>query len=185
MKKNKGFTPILIVLAVLVVLVVGSVAYYAGKNSKTIPQSLFGNNSQVSQTGKNNVAKVSAQNNVKTQTSDVLNGKYTGYLKSISTKNGKNYLVIDYVEMVSCEYDATTDSCPDGYKIVNDNPLLRTLPIASNAKVEMSVNATPATASLSKLITILQQLSPTAKGDLCNITLKNGLVTDITEIYLP
>jgi hypothetical protein len=183
MKKNKGVATVLIIVAVLAVLAVGGVAYYLGKNSNIAVKNTPVNQNNVESTPVVNSNITS--NKTTSETSDALNGKYTGYIKSISTENGKNSLVIDYVQMVSCEYDVTTDSCPDGYRIVNNNPLLRTFPISSNVKVTMDTNATAATSSLSALINILHQLNSGAKGDLCSIMLKNGVVTDITEVYLP
>lgn len=185
MKNNKGFVPILMIVAILAVLAVGGVVYYTVKNSKTTLQNTQTNNSQL-QANQNSVSNIFVPSNTKTQTSetnDASNGKYIGYIKSISTKDGKGSLVIDYVQWINCTSDSS-GSCPDDYKIVNNNPLLRTFPISDNVTVTINVDARPVVSSLPSLISTINNLH-SGNGDLCNIILNNGVVTDITEVYTP
>ncbi|MFH1201174.1 MAG: GerMN domain-containing protein [bacterium] len=44
MKNNKGFAPVLILVAVLAVLAVGGIAYYAGTKNNSVPQNIPENN---------------------------------------------------------------------------------------------------------------------------------------------
>ena len=121
--------------------------------------------------------------------------KQIGYIKSISSKDGKNYLVIDYVQWVNCTSDAS-DSCPNDYKIVNDNPLLRTFPIASDAEVKLQTYSYDSGGNFNwnqvvPLATLTNALNGQtknyhAKNLLYWITLdNNGVVTSIAEQYRP
>lgn len=67
-----------------------------------------------------------------------------GYVKSIYQKNGKYYLSIDYVQLITdtktCQTSNKWESFSNGYCIVNPNPLIRTLEIVPTASVKVTAN---------------------------------------------
>jgi hypothetical protein len=121
------------------------------------------------------------------------NGNYIGSIKSISTAGARSSLVIDYVQWISPCSDS--DSCPDNYKIVNDNPKLRTFPIAQDAQVLLATYShnedggfkSGEGVSLATFINVFNNPTPMypAKNLLYWITLRSGVVTSIEEQYQP
>lgn len=69
MKKNQGFAPVLILVAVLVVLAIGGIAYFAGKSSTPAPQNVPENNSQLPE-NQNSVSNIPVQNTVTNNTAN-------------------------------------------------------------------------------------------------------------------
>lgn len=55
--------------------------------------------------------------------------KQIGYIKNAYTKNNKNFIDIDYIQWIN------DNSAPNGYRIVNDNSLIRTLEVIDSSKV--------------------------------------------------
>jgi len=222
MKKNKGFGLVAVLLIIVAVLAVGGIAYYAGKSSKTVPVVEENNLPQENQNSALNVPVVNSDaTNQTSESSNNVNGKYIGYLKSISSKNGASSLIINYVQWLTgkdaikaalednkCSIEGKSNSqaitelanydmsngfgiygicAPDGYYIRNQNSLLRTFPI-SNTTTITTLPATggpfPTQSSLNSLKTLIKSKTWTNSNPFW-ITLDNGIITDITEQYVP
>ncbi|MFA6999721.1 MAG: hypothetical protein WC241_01245 [Candidatus Paceibacterota bacterium] len=141
-----------------------------------------------------------------TLTKDVTNQPV--YLKSVYVKNGKNYIDVDYIQWVACAY-SETNGCMNGYDIINDNPLIRTFLISDNVVIKMQTFSHQTSGpdkgnynwnesvSLQKFKGIIDGsiMSPDYQGSLpytshfkqlpYSITVKNNIVTEITERYIP
>jgi len=62
MKHNKGFALVGIIIAIIAVLVVGGVAYYTGKNSKTEPVNVEENQNSITNNSNANIQQVASSN---------------------------------------------------------------------------------------------------------------------------
>lgn len=103
--------------------------------------------------------------------------------------------MIDYIEWVTnCTPNAQTGSCMNGFEIVNDNTMLRTFPISSNATIQtFNTNWEPVSVSLQEFINGYQSMGPytsqtgleTSFYPLNWITVQNGIVMEITPQYTP
>jgi hypothetical protein len=145
------------------------------------------------------------------------NTKYIGYIKNVSSTKNNFYLDIDYVQWIS---PCTSEKCPNGYVIKNDNPLIRTFPISKNVIIKMQTFSHQTSGvdkgnfnyneivSLDKFKGIINgtvippsylDMGPSANpytgwyntgsttqiGAPFWITLNNGIITEITEQYIP
>ena len=118
-KTNQGFIVPLFVI-IIVVLVAGGGAYiYNIKNKEAYTSDL--------DTSKN----VSTSTMLQSTTSDKavesnkpVNEDAVGIIKSVYTKNGKNYIDIDYIDLRS--------------EIMNANPKIRTFEVLQNASIKLS-----------------------------------------------
>lgn len=113
-----------------------------------------------------------------------VNGQHLGYIKTISNTS----LSIDYIQWLSC------DDCGNGFRIVNDNPQIRTFKIAPTPHVEWIGFGDQAIEtkdiSLTTFVkTFNGEPAPYSLYDngshLYWITIKNGLVVGISQQYLP
>ena len=112
------------------------------------------------------------------ESGDDKNGHHVGYLKNISSTAGSYSLQIDYIQWIGCN----GLDCPNGFKIVNDNPLIRKFPISDDIKVYDN--------NLKEItIKSLQSLMMSNESWKNNtpfwITLKDGKISEITEQYVP
>lgn len=186
MKHNEGFIGMGLILVIIGVLVVGCGAYYLETKNSSVPEDAVIDNSQpiVNQD----------ENNVKND------GKYIGFIKNISSKNGISSLIIDYVQWITpCVPNASIDYCLNGYTVKNDNLLLRTFPISKDVQVKLQTYSHDTYGNynwnqivpFSEFATALNDsyilMNPPypAQGLLYWITLSNGVVTTITEQYQP
>lgn len=192
MKKNKGSVLITVLLFVLVVLAIGG-AYYFSKNSSNVLKDASDN--LVKETQKQNekvVADTEKNADIK-KVEDSLNqdGKFLGYIKSVSNLNGNYSLKIDYIEWDSCTPAVgQPESCNNGYKIINNNPLIRTLPISNTATIEtLSITGlltSPTLTTLSSFKTFFDSTKFPWKNTIpFHVTIVNGIITEITEQYIP
>lgn len=192
---NSGFALITGVLIIFGLLVVGGGVYYATQSSNQNTNLDFGMESVMNaedmneaESGQESVVVTTnstgiMSNNTSAQGDDV-NGQHIGYVTSVSG-SGNNYsLVIDYIEWITdCTPNTQNGSCMNGFQIVNNNPMLRTFPISSNASIKTfntdweQVNIT------------VQQFVDSFSNDttysLNWITLENGVVVEITPQYTP
>ncbi len=60
--------------------------------------------------------------------------KKFGYIKKIEKIENTYQMVIDYAEYKNCE---PSDDCINGFDIINNNPMLRTIQISSDAVIRM------------------------------------------------
>ena len=120
------------------------------------------------------------------------NGKYLGYIKSISSLGGNYSLKIDYIQMTDCRgVPEEPESCNNGFQIINNNPLIRTFQISNTADI-----STITKPSGDGLYPSLQPISINLFQALFQpntmwvklpfwVILKNGLITEISEQYIP
>ncbi len=141
-----------IILIVVVVIILGAVGYFAFvKKSEPIDQQPTPTPTQT-----NNPIKTPASSTTRLNTEtpvvekNVLN--QPAYLISVYSKNGKNYIDVDYVEWLHGEASikaqvedgkcASANDCydyPNGYKR-NQNPKIRTFEVSSSAPISVSGN---------------------------------------------
>lgn len=132
-----------------------------------------------------------APNNQPYESGNDLDGQHIGYIKGISFSNENYSMKIDYVQWISpCSSDI---ECPNGYEIINDNPLVRTLSISNGVIIKMQTYSHDSSGnfnsneviSLLKLKNFVNDKNSTNSGTPFWITLKNGVITEITEQYIP
>ena len=121
--------------------------------------------------------------------------KQIGYIKNISSQDGRISLVIDYVQWISpCPADTPVGECPNNFLLINDNPQLRAFPVSDDARVGLGTYRHTSSGDYQgewvPLPTFLQIFNnPTpmypAPDLLYWITLEDGIVTAINEQYLP
>lgn len=131
------------------------------------------------------------------------------YIKAVYTKDGKNYIDVDYVQWIVCSANIGESGCENGYEIVNDNPLIRTFLVSDNVVIKMQTFSHQ-TSGLDKgnynwnEIVSLQKFKGIIDGSIrpleyqgsstytsyfkqlpYSITVKDNIVTEITERYIP
>jgi len=184
MKNNKGFGSIAVLIIIVAVLAIGGIVYYEGKSSKTVP------------VVEENQVINNASNNKPHESNYDQNGEYIGYIKSISYSSGNYSLTIDYIQMNSCTPPSNGSGCENGYEIVNDNPLIRTFPIASNVNITTITKPTGdglySDPELHQEPISIEFFKPLFQNNMIWtqnipfwITLNNGIITEITEQYIP
>lgn len=139
-----------------------------------------------------------SQINNANQSSESINqdGKFIGYIKSVSNLNGNYSLKIDYIQWDSCAVaNGNPESCNNGFKITNTNPLIRIIPISSN--VNIGIFTKPTGDGLYGDLTNLHPISISLFQPLFKtntiwtdsipfwVTINNGVVTKISEQYIP
>ncbi|MGD8189320.1 hypothetical protein ACQCN2_04885 [Brevibacillus ginsengisoli] len=141
-----------------------------------------------------------------TKSNGVTIEKATTYVKSLTIKNGKLYGTFDYVEWYFGDnaqkaYQKDCPKCsgydgkghiPSMYYIRNHNKKLRTYPIAQNAEVVLQTNSLGKDGNFQwneKVNMKTFQQFAQKRGIPYNlpfhIEVKNGVVTKITEQYIP
>ena len=132
-----------------------------------------------------------APNNRSHESGNDLNGQHFGYIKSVFSSSGNYSMKIDYAQWISpCPSEI---ECANGYEIKNDNPLLRTFLISNNSiiKMQMYSNDSFGNFNSNEIISLLQfknfvnNSNSTNVGTPFWITVKDGVITEITEQYVP
>jgi hypothetical protein len=169
---QQGFVvPLLITIIVLLVLCGGTYVY------------LNQSQNNVSTT---NDSSLSVKASTSTQNQTPLNEKASGYIKSAYTKNGKNYIDIDYVEFVV--------GGPNGVGVVNNNPKIRTFEISNDTKLLINsfcIDKNKCTGEEKQILTFDQFSNIINKTDTYlrynpwDIVVKDNLITSITEHFMP
>jgi hypothetical protein len=110
---------------------------------------------------------------------DDANGIHAGYIKSVSNSNTNYSLKIDYVIMNNtCPPVNPGDEC-----VTNNNPLIRTFPISSNASIKsLNLEGHPVVQNHQQF---MASFSGDNSGKLYWIKIQGGVVTEIYPIYLP
>lgn len=112
-------------------------------------------------------------------------GQYLGYIKKAYTKNGKNYIDIDYIVWID------DPSMPNNFRIQNDNPLIRTFEVSPNAKITLLSATDPAVSFPGdfEVFTLLDdpnfEYARWYSGAPYTITLDGDIITEITMRYTP
>jgi hypothetical protein len=206
MKNNqKGFVVPLIIAIVALLVVGGGYVYYSSNDIKTTPLTPISTTTSpivggdkdehgcIGSAGyswcavKNKCLRVweekceaTSTQNVSTATATITTEKASGIIKSAYTNSDKNYIDIDYIEF-------NTNWAPGGMSgpaYQNDNPKIRTLEISSNAKF-MAGNPANKSVSFSDFKKVFSAGGGYEKLNPWDIIITNGLVTQITEHYLP
>ncbi len=143
-----------------------------------------------------------SENNITANSNNVLN--QPAYLINAYTKNNKNYIDVDYIQilsgMASLQAQVADGSCPNvndcydfpnGYK-QNTNPLIRTFEVSPNVVIMSSWDPYPNTNQItfqqfknSQSWDLIQTNPPfqPAKGPYIRIDVQNNLVVKITRPY--
>lgn len=106
--------------------------------------------------------------------------KQIGYIKSFNN----NVITVDYVQWINCQ----TSDCPNGYKVVNDNPLLRDFALSPNLEIFLQTysNTTNGDFNWNEKVSLNQLISwkyyPTT---LYWFTIQNNQIIKIEEQYQP
>jgi hypothetical protein len=125
--------------------------------------------------------------------------RQAAYVKGTYTAGGTRYLTVDYVQFLTGDAAGAAAAAhgdesppPNDYYIVNDNPLLRELPVAADLTVRAITNAdgtvAPEGFALSPADWVGRITGPDADrflSSLYRLTIADGTVTAIEEQYLP
>lgn len=145
---------------------------------------------------------------VDSQESSTAADSQTGYIDSVYQRNGKRYLKVDYVQFLTgeeavqaavedtgCVRDQVysgdcSPSLNNDYYIRNQNDKIRTLEIAKDAVIEnlSSDGVTPTTIDFQQFEQIFaggDESSQWLREAPYNIEIKNGLVVNISQQYIP
>jgi len=212
MNNQKGFANI--ILVVVIVILAGAVGYFAFvKKSEPVAQQPTPTSTQTntpvlptpthsSPTPQPNTETPVVEKNVTSQ---------PAYLITAYSKNGKNYIDVDYVEWLHGEASikaqvedgkcASTNDCyayPNGYKR-NQNSKIRTLEVSPSASIEVSGNIASVfnalgqnlSISFQKLEDVVSKLKPylpinppfKEPKTFITIDVKDNIVTKIIEPY--
>lgn len=131
--------------------------------------------------------------------------KQIGYVKKVYTKNGKNYLSIDYIQWLTgteAQKAMREDgACPktgecivyDDYYIRNQNPLIRTFEISPDATITMQTYTMETTGQIQPEIISFEQFRQlfSANADMrfknvpYIVEISSNKITKINEQYIP
>ncbi len=111
-----------------------------------------------------------------------------GFIKKIEQVGTSYQFVVDYAEFQDCTAET---NCPNGRKIVNDNPMLRTIPLAPSAVIIMATfSQTNGDFNTDEKITV-QQLQNSMSGSTKYnevpfwFTITNGQIVEVKEQFIP
>jgi hypothetical protein len=121
-------------------------------------------------------------------------GTHHGYVSKVDV--AKRTLVLDKAELLTGEAarkayqkenPGSTDGPPNDYFLVNDNPLVRTLPVGAGVTVAVidvgkGDSVTPSKSTFAKLPAFL---AVKENSTLFKLTVKGGKVTALKSVYLP
>jgi hypothetical protein len=124
-------------------------------------------------------------------------GRHAAYLTRLDV--GKKTLSFDKIDFLTGEAakkaylqqnPGETDGPPNDYMIVNDNPLVRTLPIADGATITIVDMTGSVTSKKTTLAALPAYFAPEKGGkhlwhDPFWLTVKNGQIRKIEEQFLP
>jgi hypothetical protein len=146
---QKGFTSI--ILVAVIIILVGAVGYFIfGKKSEPIPKQLTPTKTESPTPSTLTPSGFTSQPKPETPVVEKNVTSQPAYLITAYSKNGKNYIDVDYVEWLHGEASikaqvedgecTSASKCydfPNGYKR-NRNPKIRTFEVSSSASIEVS-----------------------------------------------
>jgi len=182
MKKNKQKGNITLILLIIAILVIIGLIFYIQK-IKSRDDKVVKEDSVVLENEDKTKNASATINNIKLQNIDVQSSlveKATGYIKSIYTKNNRNYIDIDYIIIESC-MKTNPGNCPNGVSVKNDNTLIRTFELSSNVIVKTNGNNVGYTG----LVKIFQDKNDYRGLNPWDVIIKDGLITDAVEHFMP
>jgi len=194
-------------VGVLAVIVVGGIGYYLMPEKvayepiksglDTTQQDTVSNTSGNSNnTPSNNAAVVTTGNAVvnypvapQVLPEPVIVDEYRfGFIKKIEQVGTSYQFVMDYAEFQDCSEET---NCPSGIKIVNDNPMLRTIPLAPSAVIIMATfSQTNGDFNTDEKITVQQLQNSMSSSTKYNelpfwVTITNGQIVEVKEQFIP
>ena len=125
------------------------------------------------------------------------------FVKNIITKNGKNYIIVDYVDFLTgnkaiekakingdAEYDVSKSGDTiyfvyNDYYISNVNSKLRTIELAENIKIELLDFSENANDTGYKNVSIAKFVEQYENHSLVILKLENGICKEIKEQFTP
>jgi hypothetical protein len=119
-----------------------------------------------------------------------------GFINAMFTRDGQRYLRFDRAVMLTGREAAAAKSAhgidptePPDYYIQNDNPKLRTYRLARDVKVigsqVLAGRPQPTPVTLQRLVAYLNQRPAGSTYPPFTLTFRKGVVTAISEVYLP
>jgi len=122
----------------LTTIVLGTAGYLWQGQKKTIDQQTTDTlNNQPNQISFQQENQIDSTSEETVDTTTPVSEKAIGFIKQVYTKNGKNYLDIDYVQWLTekdCE-EKNLECNANGFLILNKNTKIRTFEISQNAKI--------------------------------------------------
>jgi hypothetical protein len=127
-------------------------------------------------------------------------GKQFGYVKGTKVRQGpkpRTYLVVDYAQFLTGDAAARAAKAagqesppPNDYFIVNENPMLRSLPFAAGAKIGVQPTSGSTDLKAMSAEQFVAKLNAAAETDVIRynpywIWLKDGEITRMEQQYLP
>ena len=199
MKKNKSLQFITLLSSLVILLSVGLVFLSSQKPDAIVFPAIIEDLSPTPQPSMNTEEPITTDQSV--------NEKAIGYITQVYKKNGKNYLDIDYIQFLheqeakdamledgDCDGWEETCSPPNGYYIRNQNPKIRTFEISSNLQIKLETFSVgpdnnfvfAESISLPDFTDLFSQDTDRhARQVPFWLEVKEGLVTSISEQYLP
>jgi hypothetical protein len=114
----------------------------------------------------------------------IINESVSGFIKSAYTKNGKNYVDIDYITFRHESGDMPWST------IINDNPKIRTFEVSANVKISLQndyINGVSTTGNyiigFDKFKLIISDTNDIRTNNPWNIVVKDNLIISITENF--
>jgi len=193
--KQKGFIAPLLITLVAILLIGGGVYVYSKKNTNTekIETNVVGSDRDahgcIGSAGyswcevKNKCLRIWEEKCEVTTTPEpnTATENASGIIKSVYSKNGKNYIDIDYVEINPNFIPGGVPGGGSAYK--NENPNIRTFELSSSARFVVGVPDT-ALISFSDFQKFFKEDTYQASNP-WDIIVVGGVVTQITEHYVP
>ncbi len=178
--KKGNISTILLFVAVVIII---SLLFYINK--------LKNENLNINQENKENEINTNIINtstsSIKTQLKNIdvqsnLVEKAVGFIKKVYTKNDRNYIDIDYIIIENCMKTKPND-CPNGISYKNDNPLIRTFELSPNLIINIQGGAE--SINYSDFVKIMQDKEDYRSLNPWGIVVKNGLIVEMNEVFLP
>jgi len=179
MKYNKN-SVVIGILVIIIILLSAGIFYYKNKISNQ------------NQTPTPNNLPINTTSQQQLNTSNVTN--QPAYLVKAYSQNNKNYIDVDYIEVLSgaasLQAQVADGQCPNindcydfpnGYKR-NQNPLVRTFEVVNNAPIKSSWNPYPKTNFITFTEFKNSTQAPSTKAYI-RINVLNGVVTEIDRPY--
>lgn len=178
----------LILVAVLVLIILGGFVYFNNSSNEAIQKSETASSTSI--VNDNRVPLSSVQpDDSEVVTSPLEDEKASGVIKNVYTKDGKNYLDIDYI-ILNPNFMPGGQSGP---AYTNDNPKIRTFEISKDVKIFASGPTPSQTLTLKQFLAFFVptgmvngklQYNNYQYANPWDIEVTNGVVTKITEHYI-
>lgn len=176
--KQKGnTTSILLIIAVLVII--GLLIYI--QKIKSTDGRVIDEEATAFENKNTNITTGTTSKDVSLKNVDVQSSlveKATGFVRKVYTKNGRNYIDIDYIVLENC---IRNQDCPSGNKLINDNTLIRTFELSSNIRIKLQGGKN---ISYSEFLGIMQNKNDYRSSNPWDIIINTeSVIMEISENY--